>query len=65
MSPLTYFVAAILMGLMIAGFLAGGIYSTVPVSGGDSTGHVVVVNRFTGTVKVCRLFDGNPCFNKH
>jgi hypothetical protein len=52
MPTLDYLLGAVFLGLIGAGLLAGGVYSTVFVRDHDF-GYVVVVNRFIGTVTVC------------
>jgi hypothetical protein len=54
MSSTGLLAASILLGLMAAGFFAGGIYTAVPLSGSSSgLQYAVIVNRFTGTPTVC------------
>lgn len=50
-------VAILAVAILAAGALAGGRYSAVPFNGIGS-GPVLVMDRFTGTVRVC-LPDGN------
>jgi hypothetical protein len=43
------------IGLILAGFASGGLYSTAPA--GDK-GHIWLLNRLTGQLLVC---DGRDC----
>jgi hypothetical protein len=53
MQPVYGATGILAIGLIIAGLLIGGRYTVAPVSRGDFDGFVVVVDRFTGSVKTC------------
>jgi len=48
--------AIIAVSMIVAGFLVGGRYEVISVSGSQSDlGHVVIVDRFSGSAKQCKL----------